>query len=669
MGVRGSLLALWAACGSPDPATTPPVEDPPVDPPVDTPADPPDVPPDDPSDDPLVDPPDEPPPPVDIGGWFTDLAPDWAALDGFPVWLGDVDLSTYPQTTTSLLADVDHDGVMEWVAASLSWGGTPYPAELRVYRVSWATGILARAPALEADLRAAYIFAPGFMADIDGDGFTDALDRASPHLLARGVRRGFSSEMLAPPGIYNLAIPLDIDQDGLLDLAYGGSRCPVPDDLRSLDVAFGIGDGQFGPVVQVAQREGGESRVDGILPMPAAANGGVEGLYLVALSCDQAHPIPGFYDVVPGAAGALPTLVHTDPLGSAPFWLQVPWGQGALISQVAPMGASLEDLDSDGAPELMVTIGANTLAVFSRAGGGWVDRSMEAAMTLPQTRDIFVIPWSLLHPDLDMDGRPEVIITYGDDGWSRMVPLGLPFQTVAWYNHGGLQFTNESAQVGLPDVGSWRGAVMSDVDCDGDGDLALGGMGSRPHLYRYDNHSGRLGLSLRLRGTTSNLWGVGAFVEVEVDGLPTRTMIMGGTGNADGAIAPELFAGLGDVGVARKVTVRWPSGHVQELTDVAGGRCLTIEEPPTISLATRHAPADGASTLEVTVTPRGPDGSLALGAPIALTIAGVPVPVARRDDADAVRFTLTAPPTPGSSVLTVTVDGVPLGVRPRVWWD
>lgn len=42
--------------------------------------------------------------------------------------------------------------------------------------------------------------------------------------------------------------------------------------------------------------------------------------------------------------------------------------------------------------------------------------------------------------------------------------------------------------------------------------------------------------------------------------------------------------GLGDAAVAEVVRIEWPSGGVQELTDVAADQSLTVVEPPRLAV-------------------------------------------------------------------------------------
>jgi hypothetical protein len=112
---------------------------------------------------------------------------------------------------------------------------------------------------------------------------------------------------------------------------------------------------------------------------------------------------------------------------------------------------------------------------------------------------------------------------------------------------------------------------------------------------------------------------------------------------------------------------------VHEVPGLAAGALHVIEEPPTLVVepADRTLPAQGPEGAVVRAFARHPDGSLRSGAAVEIRIAyGVGTftgPAVA--EAGGWRRTLTAPGTPGTTVFEVLVDGVALGVRPRVTWQ
>jgi hypothetical protein len=121
------------------------------------------------------------------------------------------------------------------------------------------------------------------------------------------------------------------------------------------------------------------------------------------------------------------------------------------------------------------------------------------------------------------------------------------------------------------------------------------------------------------------------------------------------------------------VRVTWPSGYVQEFHDLPSEGVHVFQEPPLVELepGTRHLPADGNSLLTIRVRPHDIDG-VPMEATVEVdSIHGDAIfngPVALLEDGSWERR-LVAPSQAGSSVIQVTIDGVALTVRPRVWWD
>jgi hypothetical protein len=216
---------------------------------------------------------------------------------------------------------------------------------------------------------------------------------------------------------------------------------------------------------------------------------------------------------------------------------------------------------------------------------------------------------------------------------------------------------------------------VGDLDGDVHADMIVGTVGELPRVLR-NELTGGAGLGLRLHGTTSNHLGLGAIVTLEADGVPVQTRWMGEVA-AEGTLpSTEIFVGLGAASEAT-VTVAWPSGVVQRVTNLSVGVMHTITEPSLVSLSEgdRHLPADGEARLVVEVTPRGPDGahvaagtvdvSLRSGAALATpTWAGPAV-----ENGGVWRRELVAPLSAGSSVIEVRIDGVLVPISPRVWWD
>jgi hypothetical protein len=86
-------------------------------------------------------------------------------------------------------------------------------------------------------------------------------------------------------------------------------------------------------------------------------------------------------------------------------------------------------------------------------------------------------------------------------------------------------------------------------------------------------------LDIALEGTKSNRDGIGAVVKVVTKGGAQYNHMTTSVGYASSSHGPVHF-GLGAEPTAELVEIRWPSGIVQRLRNVAGDRVLSVKEFP-----------------------------------------------------------------------------------------
>ena len=115
------------------------------------------------------------------------------------------------------------------------------------------------------------------------------------------------------------------------------------------------------------------------------------------------------------------------------------------------------------------------------------------------------------------------------------------------------------------------------------------------------------------------------------------------------------------------VSVVWPSGAVQEVPGLATGSMVTIEEPSWLIIDDVRPPADGVTTVALSVDV----AALGLGGPgsvVGLQVAGQSVEVIA-DAQGAAAFELPARDLPGAVRVTISVDGRVLPVRPAIDYE
>jgi hypothetical protein len=151
--------------------------------------------------------------------------------------------------------------------------------------------------------------------------------------------------------------------------------------------------------------------------------------------------------------------------------------------------------------------------------------------------------------------------------------------------NGNLRFTDIGMAVGADDEKDGRGMAVADFDNDGDLDIVInnnpGDSGleerARPTLLRNNVGERRSWLAVELRGTKSNRDGVGAVVVIEVGGEKQMRYVTEGSGYAS-QNSTRLYFGLGDKTKAERITVRWPSGLVEQFGDIKAQQFVRITE-------------------------------------------------------------------------------------------
>ncbi|HEX7450304.1 MAG TPA: CRTAC1 family protein [Pirellulales bacterium] len=122
-----------------------------------------------------------------------------------------------------------------------------------------------------------------------------------------------------------------------------------------------------------------------------------------------------------------------------------------------------------------------------------------------------------------------------------------------------------------------RGASYADIDGDGDLDVLITAIGSRPRLLRNDQSLGHHWLRVKLRGTRANREAIGARVEAEVAGELLSRQVMPTRSYLSQVELPVTF-GLGDATQIDRLTVIWPDGSRQEVANPEIDRLIEVEQ-------------------------------------------------------------------------------------------
>jgi hypothetical protein len=149
----------------------------------------------------------------------------------------------------------------------------------------------------------------------------------------------------------------------------------------------------------------------------------------------------------------------------------------------------------------------------------------------------------------------------------------------AFLNVGGKAFLEISYLTGADNEGDGRSVVPADFFNTGRQDLIVRQVGGGP-LVLYENRFPQkhyLEVSLRGRKGKSNRQGIGARLTAVVRGQKlVRELFPANTYRSQ---APAMVhCGLGEADGVERLTIRWPSGRVQELRNLRGDRHILVHE-------------------------------------------------------------------------------------------
>jgi hypothetical protein len=524
--------------------------------------------------------------------WFTDVTT--ATGIDFVHESGDSTEKPFPSANGSGLGAIDYDldGRQDLCFVS----GTPFPVDAarnrptaRCYR---HLGGLRFADTTEPSGLAHHGYAHGVaVGDYDADGFPDLFISGYGGDILFHNRGDGTFERLGPEAGLDdgrwssSAAFLDADGDGLLDLyvcRYGkwtpetnrfcgdrqrGARVfcspltvePEPDVLR-----LNSGDGAF---------------------RDATAEAGLTGRTGRALAVIAAHL---------DTDAALDLYVAND-MNPNSLWLGDGTGRFRDMSDMSgtaydhegkvksSMGIDVADSGNRGHFDIIVTDfqGEENL-FFSGSGDGiFRDTSESSGAGGPS---VPFVSWGVQFADFDLDGWDDAMITnghVGDDRQNSGDSTALQQLPLLLHNQRG-HFTPPSrAELGAYFLQrhQGRGVIATDLDNDGDADLALNHRDEPATVLRNDRgrspETAAGSCVLRLVGTAGNRDAIGAVVTFSIDGQ-TRIQQVKGGGGYQSARDQRLIFVVPAAG-APAVSIRWPGGRTTAVAGLGTGQWLVIE--------------------------------------------------------------------------------------------
>jgi enediyne biosynthesis protein E4 len=245
------------------------------------------------------------------------------------------------------------------------------------------------------------------------------------------------------------------------------------------------------------------------------------------------------------------------------------------------MAADFADYDRSGALDLAVTrYGYQPMSLYKNEGElGFTDRAFGAHLGQPGQQ---LVSWGAGFADFDNDGWPDLLVANGNvssivDRLPHDLKYREPLQL--FRNQANGTFTESANDSGLNDgpLHSRRGTAIGDIDNDGNVDIVVYNVGSPPSLFLNETKSANHRVLLRFVGKKSIRSAIGARVTLTAGKMVQIDEVRGG-GSYLSSNDQRLHFGLGAASVIQKLEIEWPSGLIQNLTDLSAGKLYTIVE-------------------------------------------------------------------------------------------
>ncbi len=533
----------------------------------------------------------------DAGPIFTDVGRSWGV--NFKHDSKHSSQKYLPETMGAGLAafDYDNDGFLDLFFVNAAELADPMPARAapdksqashwnRLYRNNGKGGFR---DVTEAAGLAGHSYGMGVaVGDYDNDGASDLyVTNFGSNILYRNDGDGTFSDVTKEAGVSGgdwsvSAVFVDYDHDGLLDLivarylewdfstnkwcgerGYYRSYChPRHFEPATYLVYHNKGSGVFKDVSEASGFAKHPGKGLGIAINDFDHDGRID----IAVANDS-FPQQLFRNVGDGT------------FAEAGLWAGVAYDEDG--NTFAGMGLDFADYDNDGWPDLFINALANERYALYRNREG----SFEYVTGPSQVGVITALHsgWGTAFLDYDNDGWKDLFVAQGHvmDNIELKQPSMRYLEPFLLMKNRQGSFQDVSEQSGdaflVPRPG--RGAVAADLDNDGFVDLAVNCNNESSVVLKNEGVPGRHWLLLDTVGTVSNRDGIGAQIRIiSESGLEQHAMVST-AGSYLSSGDKRVHFGLGGDKKVRLIEVRWPSGIVQSLENVAADQILTVQEP------------------------------------------------------------------------------------------
>ena len=206
--------------------------------------------------------------------------------------------------------------------------------------------------------------------------------------------------------------------------------------------------------------------------------------------------------------------------------------------------------------------------------GAFMDVTARAGLEIP------MMPMGSSFGDLDNNGYTDIYLGTGSPNFGGIVP------NLLLMNEGGQRFIDRTTVSGMGHLQKGHGVSLTDYDGDGDLDVfeQMGGAYPSDQFYdaAFENPGfGNHWLEVRLKGTTSNSYGVGCRVRAVIteEGVERSVYTWLNSGGSFGANRLVAHLGLGRAKQVDRLEVFWPvTGITQSFEGIDADQLIVVTE-------------------------------------------------------------------------------------------
>ncbi|MCL4177159.1 MAG: VCBS repeat-containing protein [Verrucomicrobia bacterium] len=414
--------------------------------------------------------------------------------------------------------------------------------------------------------------------DYDGDGWVDLyVVNVGANILYRNKGDGTFADVASKAGVADRgtgigAVFLDADRDGHLDLFVANYLTFDPDYKLYFNPDGYPGPLAYQPEFNLLYRNNGDGTFRDVSEQSGVRIAGHRAMSVCAFDADGDGDTDLYIcnDMTPNL------LLVNDGTGRfEENALKRGVAFNALGEAAGSMTAAVGDCNGDLIPDIMVSrLGYGSLYMGGKTGL-FEDRMIASGLGGLTAQ---YVGWGNIFIDYDNDGHLDIFVANGDAhhlvGWESLLLRNQGNGTFVDDRDAGGHYFNAKIRA--------RGTAMLDFDNDGGMDLLVTAMGDRPFLLRNRGQYNRHWLMLDLEGTRSNREGFGAIIHLDAGGRRAYAEARCPSGFL-GSSDRRVHFGLGPSRVADRIEIKWPSGTVQVLEQVAADQVLKIKEPSNAS--------------------------------------------------------------------------------------